>query len=122
MIVLAGLQSIPTEMYEAGEVDGAGRWQALRYITVADAAARPDHRRAHPLHGLFQDLFDLVYLITRGGPGSATETISFYTYIRGFKQFSIGYTAAMAFVQLIVIIVAAKLFVGYLNRQRGEAS
>lgn len=120
MLVLAGLQSIPPEMYEAGEVDGAGPWQGFRYITV------PMLLPVLVIGVLirFMDsfkIFDLVYLITRGGPGSATETISFYTYIRGFKQFSVGYTAAMAFVQLIVIIAAAKLFVGYLNRRRGEA-
>jgi multiple sugar transport system permease protein len=120
MIVLAGLQAVPPEMYEAAEVDGAGRWSSLWYITL------PMITPVLVIGVLirFMDsfkLFDLISLITRGGPGISTETISFYTYVRGFQQFSIGYTAAMAFLQLIVITVAAKLFIGYLNRQRGEA-
>jgi multiple sugar transport system permease protein len=120
MIVLAGLQSIPPEMFEAAEVDGAGRWSSLWYITL------PLLTPVLVIGVLirFMDsfkLFDLISLITHGGPGISTETISFYTYVRGFQQFSIGYTAALAFLQLIVITVAAKLFIGYLNRQRGEA-
>ena len=120
LIVLAGLQSIPVELYEASEVDGAGTWQSLIYITLPMLIPVLVIGVLIRFMDSFK-LFDLVYLLTRGGPGSATETISFYTYIRGFKQFSIGYTAALAFIQLIIIIVAAKLFIGYLNRQRGEA-
>jgi multiple sugar transport system permease protein len=120
MIVLAGLQSVPPELYEAAEVDGAGRWSSLWHITL------PLLMPVLVIGVLirFMDsfkLFDLISLITRGGPGISTETISFYTYVRGFQQFSIGYTAAMAFLQLIVITVVAKMFIGFLNRQRGEA-
>ena len=64
-------------------------------------------------------LFDIIYLVTGGGPGDVTETISFYTYIKGFKAFSLGYTAAMAFLQLIVIIVISQIFLKYQKKQRG---
>lgn len=118
LIALAGLQSIPTELYEAGEVDGAGPWQALWYITLPMLAPVMVVGFLIRFMDAFK-LFDIVYLLTRGGPGSATETISFYTYVRGFKQFSLGYTAALAFLQLIVIIFVSKVFIGYLQRQRG---
>ena len=54
--------------------------------------------------------FDLVFLLTGGGPGSSSETVAYYTYLNGFKFFSMGYTAAMSFVQLIVIIVVSQVF------------
>jgi multiple sugar transport system permease protein len=63
-------------------------------------------------------LFDIVYQLTGGGPGSTTETIAYYTYLRGFKFFSLGYTAAMAFIQLIIITIVAQIFLGYQKRQR----
>lgn len=119
LIALAGLQSIPSELYEASEVDGAGAWQALWYVTLPMLAPVMVVGFLIRFMDAFK-LFDIVYLLTHGGPGSATEVVSFYTYIRGFKQFSIGYSAAMAFLQLIVIIIVSKLFIGYLQRQRGE--
>ncbi len=119
LIALAGLQSIPTELYEASEVDCAGAWQSLWYITLPMLAPVMVVGFLIRFMDAFK-LFDIVYLLTRGGPGSATEVVSFYTYVRGFKQFSIGYTAAMAFLQLIVIIFVSKIFIGRLQRQRGE--
>ena len=121
LIALAGLQAIPTELYEAAEVDGSGTWQTLWHITLPMLAPVLVVGFLIRFMDAFK-LFDIVYLLTRGGPGSSTETISFYTYIRGFKQFSIGYTAALAFIQLIVIIFVSKLFIGYLQRQRGEVA
>ena len=67
-------------------------------------------------------LFDIVYQLTAGGPGSTTETIAYYTYLQGFKYFSLGYTAAMAFIQLIVITIVAKFFLGYQKRMQQRGS
>lgn len=120
LITLSGLQTIPIELYEAAEVDGSSPWQSLRYITLP--LLTPVLVIAFLIR--FMDsfkLFDIIFLLTRGGPGSSTETISFYTYLRGFKQFSLGYTAALAFIQLIVITIFAKIFLGLQARQRGEA-
>jgi multiple sugar transport system permease protein len=121
LIVLAGLQSIPVEMYEAGEVDGCGGWQSFRFLTLPLLVPVLVVGVLIRFMDAFK-MFDLVYVITNGGPASATETISYYTYVRGFKQFSIGYAAALAFVQLIVIILVAKFFIGYLNRMRKETT
>ena len=66
-------------------------------------------------------LFDIVYQLTGGGPGNVTETIAYYTYLQGFKFFSLGYTAAMALVQLVVITIVAQVFLHYQKRVRGGA-
>jgi len=120
LVVLAGLQSLPGELLEAAEVDGATGPQALRRVTlplllpviVIGVLVR------------FMDtfkLFDIVYQLTGGGPGNVTETIAYYTYLQGFKFFSLGYTAAMAFVQLVVITIVAQVFLRYQKRVRGGA-
>jgi multiple sugar transport system permease protein len=120
LIVLAGLQSMPGELLEAAEVDGATGPQTLWSImlplllpvTIIGVLVR------------FMDtfkLFDIVYQLTGGGPGSVTETIAYYTYLQGFKFFSLGYTAAMAFIQLLVITVVAQVFLRYQKRVREGA-
>jgi multiple sugar transport system permease protein len=117
LIVLAGLQSIPVDLLEAAEVDGASGWQQfwnillplLLPVIIIGILVR------------FMDtfkLFDIVYQLTAGGPGSSTETIAYYTYLQGFKFFSMGYTAAMAFVQLVVITIVAQVFLRYQKRQQ----
>ena len=119
LIVLAGLQSIPLELYEAAEVDGASAWQTFWRITVPLLLPVVIIGILIRAMDSFK-LFDIVYLVTGGGPGNVTETISFYTYLQGFKFFSLGYTAAMAFIQLIVITLIAQFFLGFQKRQRGE--
>jgi multiple sugar transport system permease protein len=119
LIVLAGLQSIPVELYEAAEVDGASAWQTFWRITaplVLPVIVIGILIRAMDSF----KLFDIIYLVTGGGPGNITETISFYTYLQGFKFFSLGYTAAMAFIQLVVIIFIAQVFLRVQRQQRGE--
>lgn len=117
LIILAGLQSIPVDLLEAAEVDGASGWQQfwsillplLLPVIIIGILVR------------FMDtfkLFDIVYQLTAGGPGSSTETIAYYTYLQGFKFFSMGYTAAMAFVQLLVITIVAQFFLRYQKRQQ----
>jgi len=120
VIVLAGLQSISPSLYEAAEVDGASPWQSFWKITVPLLLPIIVIGILIRAMDCFK-LFDIVYLVTGGGPGNVTETVSFYTYLQGFKFFSLGYTAALAFVQLIVIILIAQIFLHFLKRQRGEA-
>lgn len=117
VIVLAGLQSIPQELIEAAAVDGAtGRqvfWRVmlpllLPVITIGVLIRLMDTFK----------LFDIVYQLTAGGPGDVTETIAYYTYLQGFKFFSLGYTASMAFIQLVIIALVAQRFLGYQKRGR----
>lgn len=119
LIVLAGLQSIPLELHEAAEVDGASPWQAFWRITLPLLLPVIIIGILIRAMDAFK-LFDIIYLVTGGGPGNVTETISFYTYLQGFKFFSLGYTAAMAFIQLIIITLIARFFLSFQKRQRGE--
>lgn len=120
LIVLAGLQSISPELYEAARVDGATPWGSFRHITVPLLLPFVVIGILIRAMDCFK-LFDIIYLVTGGGPGNITETVSFYTYLQGFKFFSLGYTAALAFVQLIVIIVIAQIFLKFLRRHREGA-
>ena len=99
LIVLAGLQAIPVELYEAAGSTAPSGWQTFWRITLPMLLPVIIIGVLIRFMDSFK-LFDLIYLITGGGPGSATETISFYTYLQGFKYFSLGYTAALAFIQL----------------------
>ena len=120
LIVLAGLQSISPELYEATRVDGATAWGSFRHITVPLLLPFVVIGILIRAMDCFK-LFDIIYLVTGGGPGNITETVSFYTYLQGVKCFSLWYTAALAFVQLIVIIVIAQIFLKFLRRQREGA-
>lgn len=117
LILLAGLQSLPIELYEAAEVDGASGWQKFWAITLPLLLPIIIIGVLVRFMDTFK-LFDIVYQLTAGGPGSTTETIAYYTYLQGFKFFSLGYTAAMAFVQLVVITIIAQVFLRYQKRQR----
>jgi multiple sugar transport system permease protein len=117
LIVLAGLQSVPIELNEAAEVDGATGWTVFWHITLPLLLPIIVIGVLIRFMDTFK-LFDIIYQLTGGGPGSVTETIAFYTYLQGFKFFSLGYTAAMAFVQLVVITIVAQVFLGYQKRQR----
>jgi multiple sugar transport system permease protein len=119
LIVLAGLQSISPEMYEAAEVDGATPAQVFARVTLP--LLLPVIVIGILIRAMDSfKLFDIIYLVTGGGPGDVTETISFYTYLQGFKFFSLGYTAAMAFLQLIVITLIAQVFIRVQKRQLGR--
>jgi len=118
LIVLAGLQTVPQDMYDAADIDGASSWQSFWHVTVPLISSVAVVGVLIRIMDMFK-LFDIIYLVTGGGPGDTTETISFYTYLQGFKFFSLGYTAAMAFLQLIVITVISQFFLKYQKKQRG---
>jgi len=95
LIVLAGLQSIPDELYEAAGIDGATVWQKFRHITL------PMVRPALLLALLFRTVdalrvFDLVFVMTQGGPADATNVLQFYGYKKSFAEGMIGYGSAIS--------------------------
>ncbi len=118
IVLLAGLQSIPEELYEAAKVDGASRWQVFWYITVPSLKTIMIIAVLIRIMDTFK-LFDLVVLLTQGGPASASETISFYNYLTGFKFFNMGYAASLAYIQLAVIIIIATVFLRFLRKGEG---
>lgn len=109
LLLLASLETLPGDIYEAAEIDGASGWQQLRYITL------PLMVPALVVVGVFRmilafKVFDEVYLLTGGGPGTATEVISFTIYRRFFTEDQTGYGSAMSVATIAVIaalIIAA---------------
>jgi multiple sugar transport system permease protein len=96
MILLAGLSAVEPELYEAGAIDGANPWQSFWKITV------PVIMPVLLVALLFRvigamNMFGEVFVITQGGPGTSTQTITFHIFQQGFKHFRFGYTAAASF-------------------------
>jgi multiple sugar transport system permease protein len=116
LLALAALESLSIELIEAAQVDGASYWQILRRIKVPLILPVLLLGILIRMMDVFKT-FDLVFLLTEGGPGSSSETVAYYTYLNGFKFFSMGYTAALAFVQLIVIIFVSQIFLVLLKRR-----
>jgi multiple sugar transport system permease protein len=103
LIVLGGLAALPTEPYESARLDGASAWQMFRYITfplllpfiiVAAVIRTIDAVKA----------FDTIFVITQGGPGTASETINIYLYLQAFAFYNIGYASAVVVVFFFVIV------------------
>lgn len=119
ILLFAGLQSLPREIYEAAYVDGSRAWQVFKNMTLP--LMKPFIFLAVFLRMIDAwKMFDLIMGVTRGGPGDFTESIAFYTYKIGFTYFEQGYAAALSFIQLIVIIVLGKLLLGQLTRVTAE--
>jgi len=118
LILLAGLKSIPIEPTEAATVDGASSIQILKYIILPLIRWPIMIVLLIRMMDIFK-IFDTVYALTYGGPGYASQTISFYTYLQGFKQFRLGYAAALSWIILIIILVLSMIFVRTLARREG---
>lgn len=120
MLYLAGLQGIPSDLYEAARVDGAGPLRLVVHVTIP--LLRP--------HILFCTLisimgavrvFDEVYILTKGGPGTSTLTSSVYIFQKGLEQFNFGYASALGLI-VSVIIGALSILVFRFNRKGGVNS
>jgi multiple sugar transport system permease protein len=107
VIFVAGLQAIPERLYEAARLDGAGALQQLRHVTLPMLAPTTSFVLLMTLIGHFQ-LFAEPYVMTQGGPGDATRSLVLLMYEQGFRWWSLGQAAAIAFV-LFGIILAVSL-------------
>jgi multiple sugar transport system permease protein len=116
LILLAGIQSMPVEPFEAARVDGAGAWRT--FIDHTLPLLRPTILVAVTLRSIDAlTTFDQVYVLTRGGPGTATELISIYGYQTFFQFQQFGYAAAMLLMVALVVITAAGLAVALMRRR-----
>lgn len=118
IILLAGLQTIPHQLYEAGEIDGAGPWKSFWTITL------PLLMPSVILAVIFRTLqsfgiFDLIYVMTGGGPGGATETVAIYTYNTFLRYLDFGYGAALIVATFFVMLILCALIYWPLSRTRG---
>jgi multiple sugar transport system permease protein len=116
LAMMAGLVGLHPELYEAAAIDGASRWQILLNITLP--LMRPIIIVAVLIRGLdIMKVFDLVFVMTNGGPGTVTETISYYIYLLGFKFFRLGYGAAASYLLLVVLSIVVVFLLNRLSRQ-----
>lgn len=115
VIFLAGLQSIPAHLHEAAAIDGANGVQRFRYITLPLLAPTTFFVLVISVISSFQ-VFDLAFVLTRGGPGDATNTMVMYIYNQAFQFFHMGYAAAIAWV-LFGIIFAITLMQHQLQKR-----
>lgn len=108
LIILAGLQGVPQEYYDAAEIDGANAWQRLRYVTVPLLTPTIFFVVVTSLIGALQG-FDQFYVMTGGGPAKATTTLVLYIFQNGFTFFKMGYGAALAAALFICILAITLL-------------
>lgn len=116
LVLLAGLQSIPRETYEAIEIDGGTAWHKFRYVTV------PYLKPFIFLALIFRivqafAVFDLVYVLTGGGPGGATETVSIYGYYTYMRYLDFGYGAALVVAIVVLLALASWILYSLLLRR-----
>ena len=116
LVLLAGLQTIPKSLYEAAEIDGAGKWQQFVEITL------PMLRPAIVVALIFRTItaiqtFDIPYAMTNGGPGHSTETLAMYIHKTTIDFLDLGYGSALAVLMFIVSVIATA---GYLRHTRRD--
>ena len=114
LVLLAGLQAIPQEPYEAALIDGSSRWQTFWHVTLP--LLKPSILIVLLLRTMdLLRVFDQIFILTEGGPGLATETISLYIYRTAFRFFDFGYAAAMSFVLLALTNVISAIYIKFLQ-------
>ena len=116
LVLLAGLQSIPQELYDAGKADGADGWRSFWYITLPLLKFTMVVGVMIRLIDLTK-LFGLIFVLTFGGPGGTTETVAFSTYLAGFNDFRMSYAAALSYIIVGGVLVLTLVFM-WIQRYR----
>ena len=114
LIIYAGLLSIPIEPLEAARVDGASTWQTLKYLII------PWLRPVFTVALLFRVIdaiktFDIIFAISQGGPGDASQTLNIYTYFTAFTYLRFGYASALAIILLILVILTSQFIIRFVG-------
>jgi multiple sugar transport system permease protein len=117
LILLAGLQGISDDLYEAAQVDGASAWQQFRHVTL------PLLTPALLLALLFRTVdslrvFDLVFVMTQGGPADATNVLQFYGYKKTFAEGMVGYGSAIAVAVFLLALALSLIYLRALSASR----
>ncbi len=108
VVFVAGMQAIPAVLYEAASIDGAGRWQAFRYVTLPMLRPTILFMLVITTIGYLQ-LFEEPFVMTKGGPLDATLSVTMYMYQQGFSFFHQGYASAIAYVLFVIVAIVAFL-------------
>lgn len=121
ILLLAGLQGIPHEVEEAAAIDGANRWQAIRHITLPLLGPTIRVSVFLSIIGSIQ-LFDLIWVTTRGGPVNASSTMAVFMFDRGFVRFQFGYGSAIAVILFLLCFVLALAYQRWVLRRDTEGA
>jgi multiple sugar transport system permease protein len=110
LVLLAGLESLPVEPFEAARMDGASRWAEFWYITLPLLAPVISVVLLIRTMDAFRE-FDKIFIMTGGGPGTATQTLPIFLYRSGFQDFDMGFSAATGVVMLIIVTLVSSFYV-----------
>lgn len=118
LILYTGRLAISEDLYEAARIDGAGRWFTFRHVTL------PQMKGVIAIALLLRAMdafkfFDKMFVMTRGGPGTASELVTYYNYLIGFDNWNMGRAMAMGWILLLIAVVLANLFLFVLERTEG---
>jgi ABC-type sugar transport system permease subunit len=116
LILLAGMQTVPLELYEAVEIDGGNRFVKIIHVML------PLIKHSILISLLIKTMsafkiFDLIYVLTHGGPAGSTEVLATYTYKTTFEYMKIGLGSAMSILILIIVIALSMVYVKMLGKQ-----
>lgn len=117
ILLLAGLQSISQDLYEAHAIDGASRWQSFRQITLPLLMPQIVIAMLFRFAQAF-GIFDLIQVMTGGGPGGATEMVSLYVYATVMRYLDFGYGAALVVVTFLILVLVVAIAAFYLSKAR----
>jgi multiple sugar transport system permease protein len=110
IILMAGLHAIPDELYEAAKIDGANYWKTLRNVTLP--LLKPAIIIALIIRFIDAfNLFETIFVMTRGGPGNATETLPLLGWKIGFQYFNLGEAASLAVIMLIITVIISQVLI-----------
>jgi len=121
MLCLAGRQDIPPELDEAGMMDGAGRWQIFRHITLPLLGPTLRISAFLSILGAIQ-LFDMVWVLTGGGPIHASETLAVTLFQYGFRRYEVGYASALSVAMFLISLVFALFYQRFVLRRDIEGA
>lgn len=117
LIVLGGLAALPTDPYESALIDGASRWDMFRFITLP--LVMPFLMVAIIIRAIDAlKSFDILFVMTQGGPGTASETLNIYLYLQAFSFFNIGHASAVVIVFFVIILALAIVLLTARERMR----
>ena len=119
VIFLAGLQAVPVELYEAADIDGTSRWQRFLQITFPLIAPSVTINVVLTLIGSLKT-FDLIFVMTNGGPGNASESLALRIYTEAFTNNHVGYATAVGIVMSLFILVLSLLNLRFLRKREVE--
>lgn len=119
ILMVAGVQKIDEQLYEAARLDGASSWQQFRTVTLPGLRNEITVALVFTLIASFR-VFDLIFVLTKGGPGTQTSVLSFIVYKNAFQYNALGYAAAMAVILTLIILAISVFVVRW--RERGGAA